>query len=127
MPCSWQALLDWWLELCPWLLVGEQGMTEIVGACSVWLARQLAAIANLTTVALASASEGFPGIHHMPTWHPSLNDGLVSTASLMLGVGAGADSLHAMQLAGIAGLVAGALSMAAGGWPRNAHHNNQSL
>lgn len=32
----------------------------------------------------------------------------------MLGVGAGADSLHAMQLAGIAGLVAGALSMAAG-------------
>jgi VIT1/CCC1 family predicted Fe2+/Mn2+ transporter len=42
------------------------------------------------------------------------NDGLVSTASLMLGVGAGADSLHAMQLAGIAGLVAGALSMAAG-------------
>jgi VIT1/CCC1 family predicted Fe2+/Mn2+ transporter len=48
------------------------------------------------------------------------NDGLVSTASLMLGVGAGADSLHAMQLAGIAGLVAGALSMAAGEWVRDA-------
>eukprot|EP00879_Flechtneria_rotunda_P026032 GHRR01027708.1.p1 GENE.GHRR01027708.1~~GHRR01027708.1.p1 ORF type:complete len:209 (+),score=78.78 GHRR01027708.1:1194-1820(+) len=32
----------------------------------------------------------------------------------MLGVGAGADGLCAMQLAGIAGLVAGALSMAAG-------------
>lgn len=32
----------------------------------------------------------------------------------MLGVGAGADGLKAMQLAGVAGLVAGALSMAAG-------------
>ncbi|KAF8063870.1 vacuolar iron transporter 4 [Scenedesmus sp. PABB004] len=46
------------------------------------------------------------------------NDGLVSTASLMLGVGAGAGegagALRAMQLAGVAGLVAGALSMAAG-------------
>lgn len=43
-----------------------------------------------------------------------INDGLVSTASLMLGVGAGAESLRAMQLAGVAGLFAGALSMAAG-------------
>ncbi|KAF6265570.1 Ccc1 family [Scenedesmus sp. NREL 46B-D3] len=56
--------------------------------------------------------------HHRAPWLRAFvlgaNDGLVSTASLMLGVGAGADSLHAMQLAGIAGLVAGALSMAAG-------------
>lgn len=42
------------------------------------------------------------------------NDGLVSVASLMLGVGGGTDSLHAMTLAGVAGLVAGALSMACG-------------
>lgn len=43
-----------------------------------------------------------------------VNDGLVSTASLMLGVGAGSDALRAMQLAGVAGLFAGALSMACG-------------
>lgn len=42
------------------------------------------------------------------------NDGLVSVASLILGVGAGSDSLRAMQLSGMAGLVAGALSMACG-------------
>ena len=44
----------------------------------------------------------------------SAADGLVSTAALMLGVGAGVESLRAMQLAGVAGMVAGALSMAAG-------------
>lgn len=42
------------------------------------------------------------------------NDGLVSVASLMLGVGGGNENLKAMQLAGVAGLVSGALSMAAG-------------
>lgn len=42
------------------------------------------------------------------------NDGLVSVASLMLGVGGGTDSLRAMTLAGVAGLVGGALSMACG-------------
>jgi hypothetical protein len=42
------------------------------------------------------------------------NDGIVSTASLVLGVaGAGADR-HAVMVAGVAGLVAGAMSMAAG-------------
>jgi len=42
------------------------------------------------------------------------NDGIVSTASLVLGVAAaGADS-RAIMLTGVAGLVAGALSMAAG-------------
>lgn len=42
------------------------------------------------------------------------NDGIVSTASLMLGVQAASDSQTAVLTAGIAGLVAGALSMAAG-------------
>jgi len=43
------------------------------------------------------------------------NDGLVSTACLMLGVLAGGDgALHAMVLSGVACLVAGALSMALG-------------
>ena len=42
------------------------------------------------------------------------NDGIVSTASLMLGVAAAQASHHSTMLAGVAGLVAGAMSMAAG-------------
>ncbi len=40
------------------------------------------------------------------------NDGLVSTSALMMGVGGGTSALATMRLAGIAGLVGGALSMA---------------
>jgi VIT1/CCC1 family predicted Fe2+/Mn2+ transporter len=42
------------------------------------------------------------------------NDGIVSTASLVIGVAAAAASRNAVLLAGVAGLVAGATSMAAG-------------
>lgn len=42
------------------------------------------------------------------------NDGILSTSSLMIGVAAAAASFHDIMLAGIAALVAGALSMAAG-------------
>ncbi|MGZ3417529.1 MAG: VIT1/CCC1 transporter family protein [Polyangiales bacterium] len=42
------------------------------------------------------------------------DDGVVSTASLMIGVAAASSEKHAVLVAGIAGLVAGALSMAAG-------------
>ncbi|XP_039117056.1 vacuolar iron transporter homolog 4-like [Dioscorea cayenensis subsp. rotundata] len=42
------------------------------------------------------------------------NDGLVSTASLMMGVGAVKDDPKAMLISGFAGLVAGACSMAIG-------------
>lgn len=42
------------------------------------------------------------------------DDGIVSTASLMLGVAAGGSSRQAVLTAGLAGLIAGALSMAAG-------------
>jgi VIT1/CCC1 family predicted Fe2+/Mn2+ transporter len=42
------------------------------------------------------------------------NDGIVSTASLLVGVAAASGSRHEILTAGIAGLVAGALSMAAG-------------
>ncbi|CAL9090640.1 unnamed protein product, partial [Musa acuminata var. zebrina] len=42
------------------------------------------------------------------------NDGLVSTASLMMGVGAVKDDPKAMIISGFAGLVAGACSMAIG-------------
>jgi vacuolar iron transporter family protein len=42
------------------------------------------------------------------------NDGIISTASLMVGVAASGINKHAIILTGLAGLVAGALSMAAG-------------
>lgn len=42
------------------------------------------------------------------------NDGIVSTASLVLGVIAAGASTHAVLVAGVASLVAGAMSMAAG-------------
>ncbi len=42
------------------------------------------------------------------------NDGIVSTASLIVGVAAASASYGAVLIAGIAGLVAGAMSMAAG-------------
>lgn len=42
------------------------------------------------------------------------NDGLLSTTSLMLGVGAARDDRQSMVLSGLAGALAGALSMAVG-------------
>lgn len=45
-----------------------------------------------------------------------VNDGLVSTVSLILGVAAAGASADAVLTAGFAGLVAGAFSMAAGEW-----------
>ncbi len=61
-----------------------------------------------------------PEIHlsHRSNWLRAAvlgaNDGIVSTASLVLGVAASGASSTAIITAGIAGLVAGALSMAAG-------------
>ncbi|MBS0475565.1 MAG: VIT family protein [Proteobacteria bacterium] len=42
------------------------------------------------------------------------NDGIVSTASLLVGVAAAASAKHEVLVAGVAGLVAGGMSMAAG-------------
>src|SRR5574342_1360274 len=42
------------------------------------------------------------------------NDGIVSTASLIIGVAAAEATQHQVVVAGVAGLVAGAMSMAAG-------------
>ena len=42
------------------------------------------------------------------------NDGIVSTASLVLGVAAAGANSHGILIVGVAGLVAGAMSMAAG-------------
>lgn len=74
------------------------------------------------SVALSEGS----GIHHHLEGHFShrapwlramvlgANDGLVSVAALMLGVGAGSEARKTMVLAGTAGLIGGALSMACG-------------
>ncbi len=45
-----------------------------------------------------------------------VNDGLVSVLCIVLGVAAAASSAQAVLIAGFAGLVAGAISMAAGEW-----------
>ena len=45
-----------------------------------------------------------------------VNDGLVSTLCLVLAVGAAGAPPSAVLLAGLAGLIAGAISMAAGEW-----------
>ncbi len=45
-----------------------------------------------------------------------INDGLVSVLCLVLGVAAAGASSHSILLAGFAGLIAGAVSMAAGEW-----------
>ena len=42
------------------------------------------------------------------------NDGLISTASLLVGVAAASAARHEVLVAGVAGLIAGAMSMAAG-------------
>jgi VIT1/CCC1 family predicted Fe2+/Mn2+ transporter len=42
------------------------------------------------------------------------NDGIVSTASLIIGVAAASATQDSILIAGVAGLVAGAMSMAAG-------------
>jgi VIT1/CCC1 family predicted Fe2+/Mn2+ transporter len=66
------------------------------------------------------ASTSRPEVHlsHRSNWLRAAvlgaNDGIVSTASLVLGVAASGASGAAIVTAGIAGLVAGALSMAAG-------------
>ena len=48
------------------------------------------------------------------------NDGIVSTASLIVGVAAASGPVSNVLIAGVAGLVAGAMSMAAGNTYRSA-------
>jgi VIT1/CCC1 family predicted Fe2+/Mn2+ transporter len=67
-----------------------------------------------------------PGAHVLPERHRGdrigwlraavlgANDGIVSTASLIIGVAAAQSDRRAILVAGVAGLVAGAISMAAG-------------
>jgi vacuolar iron transporter family protein len=63
------------------------------------------------------AYESHHRIHHAGWLRAAVlgaNDGIVSTASLVVGVAAAAVDRSAVLLAGVAGLVAGAMSMAAG-------------
>ena len=68
------------------------------------------------------SSTSRPGIHlsYRSNWLRAAvlgaNDGILSTASLVLGVAASGASGATIVTAGIAGLAAGALSMAAGEW-----------
>lgn len=68
----------------------------------------------------SSAADDAPHQHfsHRSGWLRATvlgaNDGLVSVSALLLGVSGGDGELRVMQLAGVAGLVAGALSMAVG-------------
>jgi vacuolar iron transporter family protein len=59
----------------------------------------------------------FHKVHHIGWLRASVlgaNDGIISTASLMMGIAAAQAELQVVLLSGIAGLVAGAVSMAAG-------------
>ena len=61
--------------------------------------------------------ESFHRIHHIGWLRAAglgANDGIVSTASLVVGVAAAAADRSGVLIAGVAGLVAGAMSMAAG-------------
>jgi VIT1/CCC1 family predicted Fe2+/Mn2+ transporter len=61
--------------------------------------------------------ESFHRIHHIGWLRAAVlgaNDGIVSTASLVVGVAAAAADRSGVLIAGVAGLVAGAMSMAAG-------------
>ena len=55
------------------------------------------------------------------------NDGIVSTASLIVGVAAASAATSEVLVAGIAGLVAGAMSMAAGEYVSVSSHRPTSL
>ncbi|XP_024357279.1 vacuolar iron transporter homolog 2 [Physcomitrium patens] len=71
-----------------------------------------------TTEETSKAVCGHKHYSHRAPWLRALvlgaNDGMVSTASLMLGVGAVEHSVKTMVVGGLAGLVAGACSMAIG-------------
>ncbi len=60
----------------------------------------------------ASAHHSAASVHAVRAGVLGANDGLVSVASLMMGVGGGSEDAKTLVLSGVAGLVGGALSMA---------------
>ena len=81
--------------------------------------RTIAAMQGLPTGGRIAASEGRHRANVGGTLRAvvfGMNDGLVSNFSLVMGVAGGTSQNSFVLLAGIAGLVAGALSMASGEW-----------
>ena len=76
--------------------------------------RGLGAEAGLGTLAQLERPQGFAGSGSLRAAILGVNDGLVSNFSLVMGVAGGTDDADIVLLAGVAGLLAGALSMAAG-------------
>lgn len=62
----------------------------------------------------ASLTHALPWLRRLRALVLGANDGLVSVAALMMGVGGGTEDRHTLLLSGVAGLVGGALSMAVG-------------
>lgn len=101
-----------------------RGWESARGACTV-----LAPCASLTRRGAAAADVPSPPRQQPPSLSPiqplhrhysnrapwlralvlGANDGLVSVASLMMGVGGGTEDKHTLILSGVAGLVGGAL------------------
>jgi VIT1/CCC1 family predicted Fe2+/Mn2+ transporter len=93
---------------------------------SRWKACQIAALRRHTLIAdnITEQLAGLRKLHaehhriHHPNWLRAAvlgaNDGIVSTASLIVGIAAANATRGSIILAGTAGLVAGAMSMAAG-------------
>lgn len=85
---------------------------------------------HAAVIAAATASQGRPGagIRQAEPWHRGVsgnnlraavlgaNDGLVSNFCLLMGVAGAGSTPHAVLLTGLAGLIAGACSMALGEW-----------
>ena len=75
---------------------------------------------NIVEIVRAELDEYDEHVHHSnrAPWLRALvlgaNDGLVSVAALLMGVGSGSTDLSVLRLSGVAALIAGALSMAAG-------------
>ena len=124
----WAALRFGINRVLPTIIRGEQSDRDRYKGVPAAPAAMAEEEAEHSNVLAASLSEG-PGVamaeghHRSSTRGGSLraavfgvNDGLVSNLALIMGVAGGTDNSSAILLAGVAGLVAGAGSMAAGEW-----------
>ncbi|KAL4515264.1 hypothetical protein Ndes2526A_g09468 [Nannochloris sp. 'desiccata'] len=92
----------------------EDGIIPLLAADN----RQSSSMAEIATT--AGEEEFCDHVHHSnrAPWLRALvlgaNDGLVSVAALLMGVGSGSSDLATLRLSGVAALISGALSMALG-------------
>lgn len=108
-------------RLVAWLLprLGAHAMRHILAAMKVrgmsLYFKPTATHGTPTTLAdVGKRHQGSGGSGNLRASVFGINDGLVSNASLILGMAGAAASSHTLLLTGIAGLLAGAFSMAAG-------------